>query len=771
MYQLVFSEGASVLKVQPEIDKVLEANKAKIQVAGNDFVILSDVSEAIRDQVKEIEEGAIGLKIGDSFVGNLGYLLGGIWLIVLAMLLFVSWRAALISAAAVPLSLLFTFIALKLQGVSLNTLTLFSMVLVLGLIVDPAIVVLEAIQRELDHGKRGKDAVIAAMNTIGLGVFMAVFTSIIVFIPFGVVSGIFGQIIKFIPITIIPALLASYFVPVLFLTFLAQRYLRPAKVVHDEESVENLWKVSQWFVKVNMAVSRRRWAQWIIVILAVVTPLVVSGSLFATGKVVPVQFSAPKDAPEIAIQLEFPRNLSMEGKRALQLKLEEELVKHTYIDRYFPLQQSETMMMLLAPLLPRDERSDDSPELATALTKDLQAVLQKPENGVFVTARSNNVGTPEAAFPVSLNIFGDNLADLKKAAIASGDFLREQDKVTRVDDGFTGRANPQISITLNRDKLGQFGLPAVQVAGAMSSIIGSSTVTKFEQTVDGAPRTTEVLLSSADVPSSPDAIRDTVIASTAKGLVRLKDVATVAQEDGFTGINRLNGSRFVTVGAQVEDALKDATGVQAKLRDFWTPEKLASFNLRSDALESRGSNDEFVKSFSELFMALGLSIILLYISLVIFLKSFFQPLIILFAVPLTFIGVFPALTLVGGQFGFLEILGIITLSGIVVNVGIFVIDLANQKRDKGTDYKLAIAEATGVRFRPIFLTKITALAGLAPLMVLSPFWRSLAVVVVSGILVSGFLSLFTTPVLYIWHADIKRFFGRMGVGIRRRFAK
>ncbi len=771
VYQLTFAEKASVLSVDAEVQKVLDQNREEIRKAGGDLVVLSDVAESIRQQVSEIEGGAIGEPIGDGPLKNLGYILGGIWLIVLGMLLFVSWRAALISALAVPLSLLITFLALQLQGVSLNTLTLFSMVLVLGLVVDPAIVVLEAIQRELDLGKRGRNAVIAAMNSVGLGVFMAVFTSVIVFVPFGVVSGIFGQIIRYIPITIIPALVASYIVPVLFLTFLAQKYLRPAKQAHDDEEIGNLWKSSQWIVRANMGIAKRRWLQWVIVVLGVTLPLGVTGALFATGKISPVQFSAAPDSELLEVTLEYPRTLATSEKEALVAKAESLLVNETYIQRYYPLIQQESSISLSAQLLPRDQRTEDSPELAKQLDAELKAALQKPEKEIFISAKSSGVGTPESAFPVSVNIYGDNLDNLKKAAIATGNLLREQPKVTRVEDGFTGARNPQVEVTLDRAKLNSLGISAVQVAGALAGQMSSPAVTKFEQEIDGAVRTTEVLLSNADKPTTVEQISSVAVGFGARGPILVKDVASVKESDGFSGIQRLNGSRFVTVGAKVADPLKDAAEPQAKIKEFWSKERLAEYGLREDALQSRGNNDEFVKSFKDLFLALGIAIVLLYISLVLFLKSFWQPFIILFAVPLTFLGVFPALTLVGGQFGFLEILGIITLSGIVVNVGIFLIDLANQKKRAGMDYRQAIAEASGIRFRPIFLTKVTTLAGLVPLMVLSPFWRSLALVVVSGVLVSGFLSLFTTPVLYNWLEQVERFFdrvrGRVSAGYKR----
>jgi hydrophobic/amphiphilic exporter-1 (mainly G- bacteria), HAE1 family len=771
IYELTFASDASVLKVQPEVEKVFEEDAATIKAAGAELVVLSDVSEQIKDQIKEIQEGAIGFKIGDTVFGYAGYILGGLWLIVLSMLAFVSWRAALISSIAVPVSLLFTFLALQIQGVSLNTLTLFSMVLVLGLIVDPAIVVLESIQRELDLGKSPKNAVIAAMNSVGLGVFMAVLTSIIVFVPFGVVSGIFGQIIKYIPITIIPALFASYFIPLLFLTFLAQKFLKPAKKHIDDEEVANLWTISKWLVRTNLAIGKKRWAQTLIVIFAFITPLAVSGFLFATKRVTPVQFSAPDDATTVTVTVDFPRNLAKSEKQALIANLENQLTDQKAIARYFVQVQQDTSVSLIAELLPRADRDADSPKIAEQIEAKLVKNVQNADKGIYTKAVSSGVGTPQSEFPVSINIYGDSLEDLRKAAVASGDFLRAQEKVTRVSDGVTGAQNPQLSVVLDRAKLNQFGIPAIAVAGALNGILGEAPVTKIEQIVDGAARTTEVLVSTGNAPQTAAEIANTIVSASENGVLRVSDVATVNETQGFAGISRLNGARYVTVGAKVVDETIDASVVQKALTDFWTPEKLKEYNLRSDALDSRGTNDEFIKSFRDLFIALGLAILLLYVVLAIFYRSFTQPLITLFAVPLTFIGVFPALTLVGGQFGFLEILGIITLSGIVVNVAIFLLDLANQKVAAGMSARQAIAEASGIRFRAIWLTKLTTLTGLLPLIVISPFWRSLATVVVAGVLTSGILSLFVTPVLYVWRDDFKRFLARVGVGMRRRMGR
>ncbi|HSI20880.1 MAG TPA: efflux RND transporter permease subunit, partial [Verrucomicrobiae bacterium] len=766
-YQLVYADDADVVKSSELVAKRIELIRGEPELAGTSLHTVYNIADDIKEQTQEILDGSFGAPIGDSAFGKLGYLLGAIWLIFLSMLLFVSWRASVISVLAIPLSILFTLLVLKVQGVSLNTLTLFSIVLVLALIVDPAIVLLEAIQRELDLGRRGRNAVIAAMNTIGVGAFIAVICNTIVFVPFGVVSGIFGEIIRFIPITVIPALLASYFVPLIFLTYLARVMLKPARKRVDDEEIANLWKVSQWFVRTNRKILHTRWMQVTIIALAVIVPLFVAGAMFATGKVVPVQFSSTSDGLSYQVDIEYPANLVTERKQELVSRVGDVLKDEESTKTFFTAMQSDNMTTFYVMLFERSERNEDSSDIAKRINEEV-ASIATPEQRIFVSAKSIGIGGPQAD-PVSVNMYGDDLETLRAAAIKTGDILREQGVVTRVTDGFTGEDNPQIAVSIDRAKLAQTGLPAIVVAQTLGGYLGEASVTNYEQTVSGATRQVSVVLVNASAPQKVDDLKGLVIGRTASGqAIHVSDVAVVSETQGFTGIKRLNGQRYVTISAQVKDPLKDAMAPQQAVKDFWTADKLKEFGLRADALDNRGSGDEFLKSFSDLFKALGVACFLLYVVLVLFFKSFAQPFIILFAVPLSFVGVFPGLALAGGQFGFLEILGIITLTGIVVNVGIFLIDLANQRREEGMDYKEAIAQASGIRFRPIFLTKVVALGGMLPLIVLSPFWRSLATVVLAGVLVSGVLSLFTTPILYSWFISGG---DRISRGWARRFHK
>jgi len=237
--------------------------------------------------------------------------------------------------------------------------------------------------------------------------------------------------------------------------------------------------------------------------------------------------------------------------------------------------------------------------------------------------------------------------------------------------------------------------------------------------------------------------------------VRLGDVAVVNETVLPSSVRSLGGGRYAAVSATLKDS-RDAINVQRRITD-WAKANTATLGVNDRAFEERAGVNEFEKSFQELFMAIFAALLITYIALVILFRSFAQPFIILYSVPLVLIGVFPALAIFNnGQFGFLETIGILMVIGIVENVGIFMIDYANRKVRAGMDKGEAIVLASGIRLRPIILTNVTTLAGLLPLAVFSPFWRGLALVVVFGILSSGILSLFTTPVLYKWLTRVKK---------------
>jgi hydrophobic/amphiphilic exporter-1 (mainly G- bacteria), HAE1 family len=749
LYEVRLEKDVDLLDMGAKVVKAVE----DAQATGDkiDYAIVFDQAAQAQTQVDEILNGAIGGKWKgiEGSLANIGYVFGGIWLLIIAMLLFLDWRSALVSALAIPLSFLFTFIYLGLTGTHLNTLVLFSLVLVLGLIVDPAIVVLESMKRYMEIGHKGREAVLRSIDVIGLGLFMAVLTSFIVFVPFGLVSGTFGEIIKYIPATVIPAIIASYFIPLIFLTWIGSKVLKAkhSGELRDEDDIHTLWPIARWFIRANRYILHHRLLQIAVVILGLVIPIVISAALFQTGKVRQVQFAQPDDVEFVQLSIPRPANQTYSGLQTQAAQVEDILKTQvsymkTFFYQSFDGSSTNASMSVFVELLPPVDRTKKSPEIIS----DIESQLRQ-KFGEQATAAALGGGPPEEAYPINVKIFDNDPAKLSEASKRIADELHTYGEVDLVK---TDLDNPgsELAVVVDEQKAAEHGLSPAAVYGQVNGILGERTIFRLnEQDV--------ILRVPTDgKPTSVEALKEVTIFG-ASGPVKLSDVAEVINATVPGSIRRLNGERFTQVSARIKDN-RDAINVQRRITD-WTKAHAGELGLPNRAFEDRAGVNEFEKSFQELFLAIAISIIATYLVFVLFFRSFIQPFIILFAVPLILIGVFPALAGFNqGQFGFLETIGIIMVIGIVENVGIFLIDYANRKVKEGMTKKEAIALASGIRFRPVILTKITALAGLLPLAIFSPFWRGLALVVIFGILSSGILSLFTTPVLYSWFTRQKK---------------
>lgn len=739
LLQVELTSDADIIKTKDKILSHIDQIKSDNKISKNLIIKpVYDQAQQTSDQIKEISDASIGSK------KNL-FLLGGIQLLFIAMLLLVNWRAALISALSIPLAFGFTFIILALTGTELNTLVLFSLVLVLGLVVDPAIVMIEAIQRYRDLNHPSKEAVVESGRRYGASLFMAVLTSLLVFLPFGVVSGFFGQIIKFIPLTVIPALLASYFIPMALLPSLTKKLLKKNKndedlAVFGEE--ENLSKAANFVMRVNGWILKNFWHKALVVVISIIL-IAGSISIVATGRIQVVQFSTADDNAMLQAQATYKKGNTFATRDEYAKNFEKLILREKSIKEYYYIQQTADGFSMYINLKDKSERKEKS-EKSKEVAKRIKADLGTLEGFDDLTVDETSMGPPVGGFQINTQLASNDLGKLESAAKNVGKYLSTLEHVVKVNDGFSGKADPEIEIKLDRAKIDQAGLSSAEVGMQLKSLIDESQAGKINNS-DGS--SSEISLSISNKPKSIDEVKKMPLLSRNGTVTTVGDVATVSEGEGVSSIERYNGLRFASVQARVDDT-KNTMAVQKELDNYLTSEKLKELGV--DSKLNKGDIGDMAKSFTELGIALVVAIVLTYIVLVLQFKSFSLPLIMLYTIPLSLIGVFPALWLAKSQFGFLELLGITILVGIVENVAIFLIDYANQLvKEKGMTPQEAIIKASGVRFRPILLTKLVALGGLLPLAIESPFWRGLSIVIIAGIGLSGFFSLVLVPVLYV----------------------
>lgn len=741
LLNIELTSTADVIKTRQQIlDRLDQARHDGRIGPAVKIVTLSDQAKSTSNQIAEILHAALGERANF-------WLLGGLQLLFIALLIFVNWRAAIVTALSIPLSFLVTFLSLALTGVQLNTIVLFSLILVLGLIVDPAIVMVEAIQRFRDLKYKPAEAVLESGRRYGASLFLAVLTSMIVFVPFGVVSGVFGQFIKYIPLTVLPALFASYLVPIALLPMISRFVLQSHVDRHTHDGniheVEGLSAAAEWFMRLNRNILTRPWLK-VSTLVASFVLVGLSVSLVATGKIQTVQFAKPHDTQYLSINLSYAKGLTKAQRDAVARSLESQIINERRVDSFEYFQQSPDGLFAYINLFPKKDypQADDS---SKAIVARLKLTVPKLANVSDAIVKEISDGTPEPDFQISSQLSAPSQAILANASRDIGGWLANQPKVVKVDDGFSGRGVPQVQIILDRAKVAQSGLSSFEIGQQLKALIDETKVTKYTGT--GGPA--DVYLVNSRIPADLNRLRNLVLLNHAGQPVRVRDVAEVTTGTAVDAISHLNGSRYITIQARVDGNNNDVLKVQKALDAYLNDAQLAELKIAKTT--SSGTFSEIAKSFRELGIALVIAVILTYLVLVLQFKSFSQPLVMVVTVPLSFIGVFPALWAAHTDLGFLELLGVTILVGIVENVAIFLIDYANQLvHEQGLTPMEAIIRATGVRFRPIILTKLVALGGLLPLAIESEFWRGLAIVIIAGIGLSGFLSLIVIPILYTW---------------------
>lgn len=769
VYSIVIDSDADIVEIEETIQSYMNDLKSDTTKNG-ELVMLYNQAFETRTQIQEISSSLFGQPI-DALgpFAFLGYVLGGLGFVVLLLFIFMNARIALLAAMSIPLSLFSASMYLYLMDIQLNTLVLFSMVLVIGLVVDPTIVFLESLQRYKLQGLSGREAAAKTMSTVGLGVFLAVATNIIVFLPFGVVGGFFGQIIKYIPATVIPAMIASMLIPVLFFMPLGSYILSGKKngALGANDELEGTWFVSKKLgqgIKFLLGRGKSRMALRIFVfLLTFLSPIIVGVATIKSGAVEVVQFAGEEDAYQIIVNGEIPDSVSFEtAVYEYVVPMQNILAKQPEILHYVYYQQNGNSFTILGELLPIDVREENGMRSTSVFVSELNAELKDISPDALIEASTSSAGPPSDAFPIKLQFAGHDAEELNRAATDIETFLSGLEGIRRVENSATvDDANTTITVAL--DPSHPFGQNPMFVYSVLKDRMTRKDLGKIAL----ADESFDVFSVSADAPKTLEEVQTIKLGVLPTGQ-KLMDVTindVVSETTTMTSINiqRLNGKRYVQVSATVgEDVI--ISDIQSKLDDYVTDEKLAEYGLDRDAISSNGEMDMIADSFTDLFIALAVALFIIYVLLVAFFRSFVEPFIILFAVPLGLVGVFLSIAFTTGQLGFLELLGVVTMAGIVVNVTILLIDYANQLKREGKSVSESIAISVAVRFRPIVLTQLTAFGSLIPLVFLSPFWKGLAAAIIFGIISSALLSLFVTPILYLWSDTLGR---AVGSGFQR----
>ena len=731
---IVKQSKASTLDVAAGVRKVLPELSTLI-TPGMKLDVAYDSSTFIQDSINEVSHT----------------ILIAMCLVVLVILVFLkSFRATLIPAVAIPVSIMGALAVAYFMGFTINILTLLAMVLAIGLVVDDAIVMLENVYRHLEMGKTRRQAAFDGAKEIGFAILATTISLVAVFVPVAFLQGTVGRLFNEFGITLAVAVLISGFVALTLTPMLTSRMLRPLHSGTGSLASRTFDSFFNWVNRTYDRLLRASLRHRGRVIGLAALLMVVAGAVFffIRRELVPTEdrgiVFGIVIAPEGATLSYTDRYMRQIEQILLPLQERRGLFTATGLGFGGPGQVTNGFVFL--NLKPRHERHRSQQELVQQLFPQLFSipgvlafvinppslggrfssspveyvleaesydVLQKATQTMMAKASQLTVGKPPQVFPYLINL--DTDLKLNK---------------------------PQLEITIDRDRASALGVSVTDIGTTLETLLGGREVTDFK-------RGTKQYHVIAQVPPSaratPDVIEGLYVRGK-NGLVQLANVVRVRETVAPKELNHYNRVRSSTISANLIPVVSLGQALDAL-------DKIAKEDLPQTVRhELAGQSKEFRESSNSLYFLFLLAVVFIYLVLAAQFESFIHPLTILLSVPLAVVGALISLFAFGQSLNIFSQIGLIMLIGLVTKNSILIVEYANQLRARGLDIAEAVAEAAKIRLRPILMTSFATVFGILPIAIGfgagAESRRPLGIAVVGGLIFSTFLTLLLVPAVY-----------------------
>ncbi len=731
-FEIFRSKGASEVEVAEGVAKAVE----ELQASNRNVVF----KQAI-DNAKPVEE---------NFEGSMELLYEGAFLAVLVVWWFLrDWRATIVAASALPLSVIPTFLGLSYFGYTLNMVTLLSLALVIGVLVDDAIVEIENISRHLAMGKTPMQAAMEAADEIGMAVIATTFALVSVFLPTAFMAGIPGLFFKQFGWTAVLAVLASLVVARLLTPMMAAYILKPkpAHVEKDGWLMQRYMRAMQWCLHHRLTT-----------VIAAAVFFVVSVSLVT---LLPTGFVPPADRGQTQITIELPPGSTLNETMAVAERVRLAVQADKNITSVFSSIGGGSSGDAFAPGAAAEARRAVL-TLTTTHRSDRKQTMAQIENGI----RANIAGIPGARFTVGPPDTGVKMQLVLRSddPVALNDAARKVERELRTLRGIgnvsssASLVRPEIIVRPDPARAADLGVTAVSIA----ETVRVATSGDYDQNLakmNLTERQVPILVKLPDSARADLAAIERLTVPGRNGPVLLGNVATVTMESGPAQIDRLNRSRNVTLdvelGARSLGELNEEARALPSMRNLPPSVKIAEL----------GDAQEMQALFESFGVAMLIGVLCIYGVLVLLFRDFMQPITILAALPLSIGGAFVLLLLAGKALSMPSMIGLIMLMGIVTKNSILLVDYAIMARREGMARFEALVDACHKRARPIVMTTIAMGAGMLPLALgfgADPSFRSpMAITVIGGLITSTMLSLLVVPAVFTYIDDLEHWLKRM----------
>ena len=749
-------KGADAMKISEQILEKVEQLKKTIIPSDVHVEVTRNYGETASHKVSEL-------------LMHLGV---AILAVTVLVMLAMGWRGGLVVFFSVPLTFALTLFSYYMLGYTLNRITLFALVFVVGIVVDDSIIIAENMHRHFHMKKLPfKQAAIFAINEVGNPTILATFTVIAAILPMAFVSGMMGPYMSPMPIGASIAMMLSLFVALTITPYLGFHLLKvkDEKEHKEEQGLETGW-IYKFYKKIEQPLldnSKRRWTMLGITVVL----LMISVMAFFT-KWVAVKMLPFDNKNEVQVVIDMPEGTTLERTNAVAkevaqyLKTVPEMVNYqSYVGssapitfnglvRHYDLRGGSNMADIQVNLLHKEDRSEQSHDVAKKIRPEIQKIGKK--YGANIKIVEVPPGPPVLSTIVA-EIYGPNYEDQLKVADQVQKILQNTDDVVDVD-WMAEAPQTEFKLVADKEKSMLNGVAPAQIVGNVTYLLGEHPVSYLYDEKSNQPVNIVMKLSDADKTSLQD-VTSLKVKGQMGNMVPVADLVKVEKDSLAKTIYRKDQKRVAYVLADMAGGLESPAyailGMEDKLKNIKLPTgyKLNELYMKQPDDESDftvkwdGEWQITLEVFRDLGAAFAVVIIIIYMLIVGWFQNFKTPMVMMVAIPLSLVGIVLGHWLLGAFFTATSFIGMIALAGVMVRNSVLLIDFIEIRLNEGIPIKQAIIDAGAVRTTPILLTTGAVVIG-AIIILFDPIFQGLAISLVFGAIVSTLLTLIVVPLIY-----------------------
>jgi len=675
---------------------------------------------------------------------------GGIF-VILTLYFGIGFRNSLIVAFAIPFSIFTAFLLMHIFGLSQTGIAMFAMIMVMGIVVDGAIIVAESTYRRIEDGMDRMKASKEAIGKVGGPILTAVLTSMAAFAPLMYMSGIMGQFLSVIPKVVIFSLVGAAIADHILIPVLTSRLMTSSK---NTGHLSGNWFGMRIYSKMIVWAMYNRGKTISLALISFIIGLMVVGiSSYSDMKLIKIQAFPKVPKPRIIIDITTPPGSALDFTDSITRNVESVLSDYPEVETYVTTvgetgvqnirlgqggSTGSEVSQINVDLVHKTDRKKSVEDIVDKLNGEF--AYRWP--GVEIQIDMIHEGPPVSDNLV-LNVQGDNLEDLR---MLSDEIKVKIEKIpgTRNVTTSLGKTRNEIQINVDYDRATLMGISAGTISSTVAAAMYGIEATQFTDGLEEVPVTLKLDIKDDE---TIDKLNHLQINGMNGSSVSLGDVVDIKIAAGQSSIYRKEFKRTVSVNTDMDehtDASDIIRKMDEKLEDIFIPQGVS--------IEYGGVEDEATESFRSLGKSMAIAFLIILVLLSAQFRSLLQPLIIAFTIPLAFVGVVFGLVITRVPFGMMAFFGLVALTGVVVNDAIVLISHINDLRMEGLPFTDAIIQGGKNRLRPIILTTVTTIAGMIPLTLDfvggAEYWRPLAVSIIFGLSMATLLTLIIIPVLY-----------------------